>query len=192
MFSTNFDDSCNQNFNNTNTYTRLITSVCLTFPSMFVDTSNYPMSSQHNRHHHIFTKHLVATSNLVWGIFESVDSKSGLRFWMRLKGRSNQHLKFQPTSAILKICTGAFSVSQIPIPVSEFGCARRGRSNCHLKFQTPSDNIENWYGGFLGVVDSEFGVRFSQGSAGYSVQVALRHADVTKQYTHVSNGETLY
>ena len=85
----NFDDSCNQNFNNTNTYTRLITSVRLTFPSMFVDTSNYPMSSQHNRHHHIFTKHLVATSNLVWGIFESVDSKSGLRFWMRLKGRSN-------------------------------------------------------------------------------------------------------
>ena len=30
------------------------------------------------------------------------------------------------------------------------------------------------------------------GSARYSVYVALRHADVTKQYTHVSNGETLY
>ena len=49
--------------------------------------------------------------------------------------------------------TGAFSGSQIPNPVSDFGCAPRGRSNWHLKFRTPSDNIEKWYGGFLGITE---------------------------------------
>ena len=36
------------------------------------------------------------------------------------------------------------------------------------------------------------GASMAMGSARYSVYVACRNTDVTKQYTHVSNGETLY